>query len=61
MNKSLYRKRANTPCPGVQLAYSRFRYNPKTYRDLALCCDTGRLKGRFPNIYSAGFHARLKF
>jgi hypothetical protein len=31
--KSLYRKRANTPCSCVQLAHSRFRYNTKTSRD----------------------------
>src|SRR6267378_6826019 len=30
--KSLYRKRANTPCSCVRLAYSRFRYNTKTSR-----------------------------
>jgi len=29
--KSLYRKRANTPCSCRRLAPSRFRYNPKTY------------------------------
>jgi hypothetical protein len=32
--KSLYRKRANTPCQCVQLAHSRFRYNTKTYQGL---------------------------
>jgi hypothetical protein len=30
--KSLYRKRANTPCSCVQLAHSRCRYNPKTFQ-----------------------------
>jgi len=32
--KSLYRKRANTPCSCVQLAHSHFRYNIKAYREL---------------------------
>src|SRR6267378_1818154 len=32
--KSLYRKRANTPCSCVQFAHSHFRYNTKTYRAL---------------------------
>ena len=30
-----YRKRANTPCSCVLLAHSHFRYNTKTYQDLA--------------------------
>src|SRR5260370_34807246 len=33
--KSLYRKRANTPCSCVQLAHSRFRYNTRTYQELS--------------------------
>jgi hypothetical protein len=33
--KSLYRKRANTPCSCLRFARSRFRYNARTYQALA--------------------------
>jgi hypothetical protein len=45
--KSLYRKRANTPCSCRHLAPSRFRYNPKTSRELQ---RIGSVRRRFFDV-----------